>query len=40
MLMWRSDKKLSVFIEKEQKFNISKLNHHIQRITNLNQVFK
>jgi len=30
------DKKLSVFIEKEQNFNISKLNHDIQRITNLN----
>ena len=31
-----NDKKLSIFIEKEQKFNISKLNEDIQRITNLN----
>ena len=30
-----NDKKLSIFIGKEQKFNISKLND-IQRITNLN----
>ena len=30
------DKKLSISIEKDQKYNISKLNQDIQRITNLN----